>query len=125
MMQILEAIISIILILTIFLIYYSPNEKLPEFESINWKIRGFGALKALDDNNELRSYALANDVASIQNKLSSLLPVNLNYQVVLCGQTCSKPTISSERITTVIYLLAGDFGNITAKQIVLYMWGSD
>jgi len=124
-MQILEAIISIILILTIFLIYYSPNEKLPEFESINWKIRGFGALKALDDNNELRSYALANDVASIQNKLSSLLPVNLNYQVVLCGQTCSKPTISSERITTVIYLLAGDFGNITAKQIVLYMWGSD
>ena len=124
-MQILEAVISILLIVTVFLIYYSPKERLPEFETITWRIKGFSALKALDDNGELRSYAIANNATPIESKLASLLPVNLNYDVVLCEQTCSKPSISSDKITTVIYLLAGDFGNITAKQVILYMWGSD
>jgi hypothetical protein len=125
MMQILESIISILLIVSIFLIYYSPNEKLPEFDTINWRLRGASVLKSLDDNGELRSYVLANDVTTIKSKLSSILPVNLNYDVVLCDRTCSKPAMSSEKITNVVYLLAGDFGNITSKQVVLYMWGSD
>lgn len=125
MLQIFESIISVLLILTIFLIYYSPKETLPEFESTNWKLRGFSALESLDDNGELRSYALTNDATTIESKLADMLPGNLNYDVVLCEQTCSKPSISSDKVTNVVYLLAGDFGNITPKQVTLYMWGSD
>ena len=68
---------------------------------------------------------MVDDTTSIKNELSSILPVNLNYDVVLCEQVCSKPTMSSDKIASVTYLLAGDFGNVTPKQVVLYMWGSN
>jgi len=124
-MQTFEAIISILMIMTVFFVYYSPKENLPEFETVNWKVRGFDVLKALDESNELRRYAMLNDTTGIESKLVGMLPVNLNYEVVLCEQTCVKPDISSEKIISDTYFLAGDFGNITPKQVILYMWGSD
>jgi len=93
MLQTLESVIAILMILVIFVIFYAPNEPSPEFETIIWKQNGFNALKILDDNNELREYALSNDTLSIEEKLQSLLP-NLIFKVVICDESCSKPDIS-------------------------------
>lgn len=120
--QTLEAVIAAVLIMTVVVVYYGPKENLPEFETIAWKLRGFDALKALDASNELRQYALANDTATIENKLLPILYTNINYRVLICESSCNKPNINSEKITSVTYLMAGDVNNIKNRQVVLYMW---
>lgn len=122
-LQSLEAMIGILTILTVFIVVFAPQAQLPEFDTINWKLRGFSALKTLDDANELRSGVLANDTTAINNKLLSLLPVYLNYNVTICELNCTKPSsIDSEKLVSINYLIAGDVGNVTFRQIVLYLW---
>lgn len=121
--QTLEAVIAVILIMVVVVTYYGPKEKLPEFETISWKLSGFDALKALDASNELRQYVLANDTATIESKLLSILYINVNYQILVCDSNCGKPNINSDKITSVTYLIAGDVNNIKNRQVVLYIWG--
>lgn len=121
--QTLEAVIAVILIMIVVIVYYGPKEKLPEFETISWKLRGFDALKTLDTSNELRQYVFSNDTTTIESKLLPILYTNINYQVLVCELNCGKPSINSEKITSVTYLIAGDVNNIKNRQVVLYMWG--
>lgn len=120
--QSLEAIIAILMILTIFVISYSSKESLPEFETVSWKLKGFNSLKVLDENNELREYALANNTLAIKERLQSLLPTYLNYEVVVCDETCPILNIESEKLVTVSYFISGNTNTFDPKQIVLYMW---
>ncbi len=122
LLQSFEAIIAILMILTVFIMYYGPIQPLPEFRGINRKLRGFEALKALDNNNELRSYAIANDTKSIESKLYNLLPRNLNYEVFVCEANCGYPNIASESLVSVVYVLAGNISSFKPVQVVLYMW---
>lgn len=118
----LEAVIAILMILTVYVTFFAPKEPLPEFETINWRVRAFNALTILDENNELRLYALANDTTTIENKLQNLLPVERSYHVVVCNETCLTPNITADKITSVTYFIAGRIGNIQPKQVVLYVW---
>lgn len=122
LLKTLEAVIAILMVLTAFFIYFSSNEIFPEFYSINTEWRGFYALKILDETSKLRSDVLANNTANIQNNLQSLLPPETNYQVVICQTFCSKPTVESEKMVSVTYILAGDLDNYSPRQIILYMW---
>lgn len=121
-LQSLEAVIAVLMILTTFVVLFAPREGLPEFETVSWKLRGFNSLKALDDNNELRMYALTNNTQTINEKLQSLLLSNMNFDVRICNQTCVNPNITAERIVSVSYLIAGNTSNFGPREIVLYMW---
>jgi len=122
MLQSLEAVIGILMVLTVYVTFFAPKEQLPEFETINWRSRAFDALSVLDENNELRLYALANDTTTIENKLLALLPVERSCLVVVCNETCPTPNITANKITSVAYFIAGRIGNIQPKQIILYVW---
>jgi len=119
--QSLEAVIAILMIMTIFVISYR-QATLPEFETVSWKLKGFDSLKVLDENNELREYALANNTLAIKEKLQSLLPTYLNYEVVVCDESCPVLNIESEKLVTVSYIISGDTNTFIPKQIFLYMW---
>lgn len=121
-LQSLEAIIGILMIMTTFIIVYTGREQIPEFDTINWKLRGFGALEALDNNNKLRDVVLSNSTQTLKSRLSDLLPSGLNYDVVICVSDCGKPSIPSERIASVIYLISGDVDDFRYRQVILYMW---
>ena len=118
----LEAVIAILAILAVFLNVYSGRESLPEFDTINWKIRGFEALKNLDDNNILRDVVITNSSSLIKDRLSTLLPSQLNYDVIICEKDCGKPDIQTEKLTSVIYLISGDLNNYLPRQVILYLW---
>lgn len=123
-MKTLEVIISILMIITIFITFFRGPEQLPEFESINWQLKGFNSLKTLDNNNELRQYAVINDTQTIENKLSSLLSSEVGYKVAVCNQTCINPSISAKKLVSVSYYITGDLANYQPREIVLYMWSS-
>lgn len=118
----LESIISILMIFVVFIVYFGSKEALPEFESISWQLKGFNALKVLDQTNELRQYVLANNSQTIENKLIPLVPPEINIKVVVCQFDCQKPDVQSEKTVSVSYLIAGDVNDFRPRQIILYMW---
>lgn len=121
-MKTLEAVITILMVLVIDVIMFSAPIVPPDFESINLQLRAFSSLQTLDANNELRYYVSQNDTMTITNKLSSLMPTNVNYLISVCSSTCIAPVINSTRILSVNYLISGDYSNFNPQQIVLYMW---
>jgi len=120
-LQILEAAIAIIAILTVFLFLFSGMGEFPQFESVNWKLKGFYALQSLDNNNELRNFVISNDTTSIKNELLSYV-TQVNIEVVVCETVCNKPDVESEKLVSVNYLIAGNSTQYAARQVVIYMW---
>lgn len=110
-----EAIIATSLILIFLILIFTPQE--PKAE-INFKEIGLKALRALDQKNELRKYALENDTESIKIKLANFLPYQLSYEVFVCEEVCQKIDFDEEKIR-VSYLLAGNFGNFKPLEVVL------
>lgn len=110
------------MILTTFVIYFGSKESFPEFETINREMRGFYALKILDQNNKLRSDVIANNTKNIENNLRSLIPAEVNFQVFVCQTACGKTTTQSENMMSVTYLISGDIDDFKTRQIILYTW---
>lgn len=120
-LQSLEAVIAILMILAFFVIFFVVKEPLPGFETVSWKLKGFNSLKALDDNNELRQYALTNNTLRIKEKLQGLLSP-MNYEIMICSDTCVYPNITAEKLVSVSYLIAGNINSFSPREIVLYLW---
>lgn len=118
----LESIISILIVFIVFVVYFASKQSPPEFETINWQLKGLYALRSLDQGNELRQYALANSSQAIENELIPLVPPEINIKVVVCQLYCEKPDVQSEKIVSVSYLIAGDVNDFRPRQIILYMW---
>lgn len=123
MMKTFEAVIAILMITTFFVLYYSTPVPLPEFDTVNNQIRGFNALKSLDDSNNLRGYVLNNDTAGLTNAIQPLMPSNLFYKVVICNPDCSVPTIPNQKATSIFYFVSGDVNNATQREVEVYIWG--
>ena len=121
-MKTFEALIAILLITTFFVVYYSTRDTLPEFDTVNRQIRGFDALKSLDESNKLRGYVTSNDVTGLTAALESLMPANLFYRVIICNPDCTAPTLPSQKATSVAYFVGGDVNSISPKLVVVYIW---
>ncbi|MEM5773137.1 MAG: hypothetical protein QXL86_02830 [Candidatus Aenigmatarchaeota archaeon] len=117
-----EALIAILLVLGVYLALFGAGEKIPELEIVLWKIRGFEALKALDEQNKLASFALANNEEAIESELASLLPIGLDYKVLICEEDCPSFSINSEKVASVSYFIAGNLTNVEPREVLLYIW---
>ncbi|MFH0711158.1 MAG: hypothetical protein V1944_01115 [Candidatus Aenigmatarchaeota archaeon] len=96
---------------------------MPEFDTMNNQIRGFDALKALDESNQLRSYVVNNDATDLTKALESVMPNHLFYQVVICNPSCTAPSLPTQEATSVAYFVGGDVNSLSPKLVVLYIWG--
>jgi len=114
-----EAIIAISIVSVAFILLFKEYESYYQTNEIKL-IKIFNALKSLDENNELRRYALENDSEILEKKLSSLLP-EFNLIVRICSSDCKKPNVTGEYVS-VTYLIAGEVGSFNPKQIVVYAW---
>jgi len=118
----LESVIAILIISTVFITFYRTVGPVPEFETINWKVVGYGALRTLDRSLSLRQEVQTSNTTAIETKLSILLPASVNYTVRICGVSCASPGISSSEIVSVSYIVAGFRDNYSPRQVVLYIW---
>lgn len=119
----LEAVIAVLGIMAIYIILYTGQQNIPDFETANWKLRGFEAIYNLDKAGQLKQYVLSNDNTTIDTKVSAFLPSSLEHQVQICGALdCPIVTKDAGKITSVDYLVAGDAANFTNRRVILYIW---
>ena len=118
----LESIIAVLIVFTVFITYFAVKEPLPEFETINWQLKGFNSLQTLDETNQLYSYVKANDTDGLESRLSTLLPKEINYKVLICGTNCPSPGVESEKLTSIAYVTAGEINNFQPMQVVIYIY---
>jgi len=124
-MYILEATISILLILFIVVYLFQNPLNSPEYERMNYKIKTYKAITVLDDTGKLRKDVVNNNVSSIRDNLYPFISKNLNYNVTIFNDTSNitmKPSSSSDMIS-VSYFLAGDFDNYLPRDVRVYLWG--
>jgi hypothetical protein len=115
--QMLEAVISIALIVSVLFLFFYPKT----FQTENLYLKGYSCLKDLDNKGLLRYYA--------QNSLHSDLRVSLNFclrpivfDAVICKTVeCNSEILPNKTITHITYFIAGD-NTFDKAQIDLWMW---
>jgi len=124
MLRTLEAVIGILIIATVFVNLFQKTGPLPDFETVNWKLIGFNALRTLDSNLGLRQEVLTGNTSAIEGRLSQFMPATANYTVKICDVSCASPGISTSGIgiVSVSYLVAGYRDSFAPRQVVLYLW---
>ena len=122
MLKSFETFIAIIFVLAAYFTLFVQGEKTPDMETTIWKLKSFEALKALDDLNELATYVIANNTEKIESDLAEILPIGLDYKVLVCNQTCPSLSINSEKVVSVSYFIAGNVTDVEPREVLLYMW---
>ena len=125
----LESFIAVLMIFFIIVILFKNPPTSPEFNRINYKLKAYNGLMALEKTGELRRDAIDNNATSIQNKLISYLPGFLNYSVVIFNETTNvtvKPSLSIiNQSISVSYFLTGDLDTFKPREVRVYIWGYD
>lgn len=122
--SVLEVAITILMVIVVYVLVFSATLIPPDFETINLQLSAINSLQTLDANNELRPYVMLNDTTNITNKLSNLMPANVNLFVAICRSSCAAPPTNSSRVASVDYLVAGDVTNFNPQQVIVYVWSS-
>jgi len=117
-----ESIVAILSMMTVFIIYFSAKQTIPDFEMINREMKAFTVMKTLVENNEFRQWVLANDTETLKNKITMMMPSDINYDIQVCSLDCGKPNVTSERMSSTSYIVAGDVNDFRPRQVVLYIW---
>lgn len=121
-----EAVVAILLVVSIFSLLFFTAQKNPEIDRANAKSDIYKALEILNSKGSLRNHTLNNDATSIKNDLSGFLPVNVRLNVAIYNKTFNNLTAEVTDQTTdivgVSYYIAGDIGNYTPKEIRVHGW---
>jgi len=124
-MKTFEAVIGLTMVMIAFLLLYTNQEPLPEFDTVSWRASGQKALESLDNSNLLRYDALNNNTGVLESRLAPYLPPNVEIMVVVCGNSCPVPTIEATKSTSAHYLISGLPDNSTSREVILYMWSNE
>ncbi len=122
----LESVIAILMMFFIVVFLFQRPQPLPEYQTINYKIKAYNGLKILDEIGRLRHYVLNNDITSIKNGLNSSIPNFLNYTVVIFNETTNiteKPSLVDQNVLSVSYFLVGDIDDYRPREVRVYLWG--
>ena len=117
----LEAVISVIILISAVFILASFSPKLPEVESLDIKLKILKGLKNLDENNELRKYVYLNDSSTLEQKILQYIPKNFEYKVLICNKLCSYE-VNAKKVYTISYFLASDLKNFETMEVLVYVW---
>jgi len=125
----LESIIAILMMFFIIIFLFQNPSSLPEFEKINYKLKAYNGLKALEKTSELRRHTSNNNATAINESLDPFIPSFLSRAVVIFNDTSNltvKPSLTgmSESIS-VSYFLSGDIDDYRPRDVRVYMWGFD
>lgn len=121
------AILMMFFIAVLIFSYLSPVRKL---DVLNYKLKAYEGLNALEETGKLRRYAINDDVNSIKNDINQFIPDFISYDVVLYNETTNITSISSQiekqkDVISISYLLAGNFDNYKLRDVRVFMWGFD
>jgi hypothetical protein len=120
----LEAAIAVIIIITSIAFVFSIEPKVLDLSKANYKREAYSALEIVEKAGDLRKDVLANNATAIRNSLDTY--ISLNFDLAIFNKTSNvtaTPDISSQNILTVSYLISGEIGNYTPREVRVYIWG--
>lgn len=126
MLRTLESLISLGILAAFLILFFSKPFKVPEIEKANYKLFVFSALKVLDKAGKLRELALNANASGIEEELANHLPYLVDYRVVIYNKTTNLtevPNVLAEDVVVTSYLLAGDVGNYSPREVKVLAWG--
>jgi len=123
----LEVGIAILMILSIVIFLFLNPPTLPEYRIINYKMKAYNGIDALEKTGELRRYVIDNNITVINESLNPFIPGFISREVVIFNETTNltaKPSIFNlNDSVSVSYFLAGDFDDYKPREVRVYMWG--
>lgn len=120
----LEAAIAVVIIITSMAFVFTIEPKVLDLSKANYKQEAHNAIQIVDRGKDLRKNAVANNATAIKSDLDSY--ISTNFEVAIFNKTSNltaTPVLTSENIITVSYLIAGDVGNYTPREVRVYIWG--
>jgi hypothetical protein len=120
----LEAAIAVAIIITSLAFVFQIEPKVIDLSKANYKQEVYDALSIVDEGGDLRDNVLSNNATAIQSSIDSY--VSVNFDVAIFNKTSNltaTPDITSDDIITVSYLISGEVGNYTPREVRVYVWG--
>ncbi|MBI2085524.1 MAG: type II secretion system protein [Candidatus Aenigmarchaeota archaeon] len=121
-MHMIEVIIAITMILTFLLVLRSKLQ--PVEDTGREQAIAAQALKALDNQGVLRSYAIDENHLGLNTQVYSVIPSDLNHTIRFCysGNRCVGDTLPDKNIYTASYVITGNATYFKPAQILLHIW---
>jgi len=120
----LEAAISVVIIITSLAFVFQIEPKVLDLSKANYKQEVYGALKIVDEGGDLRSDILANNATAIEEGMDPYISTSFNVAIFnKTSNITATPVITLEDIITVSYLISGEVGNYTPREVRVYVWG--
>lgn len=122
MMHMIEAVIAIMMIMGFLLLLRSklqPTEDTGREQAIAAQ-----ALKALDEQNVLRSYVIDENHLGLNTQADQIVPADFNHTVRFCylGDRCVGDALPDKNIFTASYVIAGNATYFKPAQVLLHVW---
>lgn len=121
-----EAGITIVLVVSIFLLLFLSPQKSPEIERANVKNDIYKGLDNLLSKGSLRNQTLNNDPTAIRNDLDDFISANLQLNVAIYNRSSNLTAEVSDQLTDIVgvsYYIVGDIGNYTPREVRVHAWG--
>jgi hypothetical protein len=121
----LEAALSVIMIITSLIFIFKFSTPALDLSTANYKKEAYNALGIVDGSGELRSSVLANNVTAIEGSLDPYIAHS--FDVAIFNKTSNLTTIpelGTENVVSVSYIISGEVGNYTPREVRVYVWGA-
>jgi len=121
-MHTVEAVIAIVMILSFLLLLRSKLQ--PVEDTGREQAIAAQALKALDEQNNLRSYAIDENHLGLNTQAHAVVPPEFNHTTRLCysGDRCVGDTLPNRNIFTASFVIAGNQTYFKPVQVLLHVW---
>ena len=123
-MYTLEALIGVTLILVSIVVMLNISQVPASFSTALIKRQGFEALEFLDQSGELRPTVFAKNKIELKNRLRSLLPPSISFDLDICTVACFANVPQRRTVISVDYYIDGYHDTFSPKKVKLWMWGS-
>lgn len=121
-----EVAITIVLVVSIFLLLFLIPQRNPEIERSNIKNDIYKGLDNLLSKGSLRNQTLNNDPTAIRNDLDDFLSANLQLNVAIYNRSSNLTAEVSDQPTDIVgvsYYIVGDIGDYTPREVRVHAWG--
>ena len=123
----LESFIAILMVFFIIIFLFQNPSESSESNRINYKLKAYNGVMAIEKTGELRKYVVDNNATAINESLNPYIPNSISRAVVIFNDTVNlttEPSLSNlNESISVSYFLSGDFDNYKPREVRVYMWG--
>ena len=119
----LEVLIAVGIIVVAAVVMFRNVPVKAETDIATLKAQGFHALRYMDDTGLLRKYVNDNNESLVENDLKGLMPSTVNFEVQICGSSCSDAYVPDDKdVISIDYYISAYRTEYLEKRVKLWIW---